>query len=94
MPHGPFARIPPKVSIRPGMWNVLQAALENTPTIAETATIDGPLQHRGTTAGFYNTTPIVKPSANPDTTGATLGALETEVNELKAMLRSLGLLTP
>lgn len=44
--------------------------------------------------GFYNATPIVQPSANADTSGATLGQLETEVNELKALLRSLGLLAP
>ncbi len=44
--------------------------------------------------GFYGTIPVVRPAANPDTTGATLAALETEVNELKAILRTLGLLTP
>ncbi len=33
-------------------------------------------------------------AANPNTSGATLAALETEVNELKATLRTLGLLTP
>ena len=33
-------------------------------------------------------------AANPDTTGATLAALETEVNELKALLRAAGILTP
>jgi hypothetical protein len=42
--------------------------------------------------GFYDKTPIVQPSANADTSGATLGQLETEVNELKALLRSLGLM--
>ena len=42
--------------------------------------------------GFYNKTPVVQPSANADTSGATLGQLETEVNELKALLRSLGLM--
>jgi len=36
MPHGPFTRIPPQVAVRPEMWNVLQVALENAPTLAET----------------------------------------------------------
>lgn len=33
-------------------------------------------------------------AANPDTSGATLLQLETEVNQLKALLRTVGLLTP
>lgn len=33
-------------------------------------------------------------AANPDTSGLTLAQVETEVNELKAMLRTQGLLTP
>jgi len=33
-------------------------------------------------------------TANPDTTGATLAALETEVNQLKALLRTAGILAP
>ncbi len=45
------------------------------------------------TLGFYGVTPVVRPLANADTSGVTLAALETEVNELKATLRSLGLLT-
>jgi len=32
-------------------------------------------------------------TANPDTTGAALAALETEVNELKATLRAAGILS-
>lgn len=55
-------------------------------------TIQGPLRHTGSTAGFFNKTPVAQPVANPDTSGATLAALETEVNELKAALRSLGLI--
>jgi len=43
---------------------------------------------------FWGATPVVRPAANADTSGATLGQLETEVNELKAMLRTVGLLTP
>lgn len=31
-------------------------------------------------------------AANPDTSGATLGELETEVNELKAALRTAGII--
>lgn len=44
--------------------------------------------------GIFGATPITKPAANPDTSGATIAQLEAEVNELKATLRSLGLLTP
>lgn len=36
--------------------------------------------------------PVTTQAANPDTTGAALGALETEVNELKAVLRTFGLI--
>ena len=35
---------------------------------------------------------VVAPTTNADTSGATLAALETEVNELKALLRSVGLM--
>jgi hypothetical protein len=42
--------------------------------------------------GFWGAAPVVRPAANPDTTGATLAALETEVNELKALLRTVGLM--
>lgn len=41
---------------------------------------------------FFNSIPIVQPLNNLNTTGATLAALETEVNELKQMLRDLGLM--
>jgi hypothetical protein len=37
-------------------------------------------------------TPAATQSANADTSGATLGELETEVNELKAVLRTFGLI--
>ena len=48
----------------------------------------------GTSAriGFFGATPVAKAAANADTSGATLAALETEVNELKALLRAYGLL--
>jgi hypothetical protein len=42
--------------------------------------------------GFFNGTPIVQESANADTSGATLRQLETEVNQLKQLLRNYGLL--
>jgi hypothetical protein len=56
--------------------------------------IAGQLDHDGTHVGFYGATPVTQPAANPDTSGATLAALETEVNELKALLRSVGLMAP
>ena len=37
-------------------------------------------------------TPVAQQSANADTSGATLGELETEVNELKAVLRAFGMI--
>lgn len=43
--------------------------------------------------GFYGAAAVTQPAANPDTSGATLAALETEVNEIKALLRSLGLMS-
>jgi len=46
----------------------------------------------GQKLSFWNATPVVQPAANPDTSGATLAGLETEVNELKALLRSVGLM--
>lgn len=39
-------------------------------------------------------TPSGTQAANADTYGATLGQLETEVNELKAVLRTFGLIAP
>lgn len=44
----------------------------------------------GQKLAFFNATPAVQQAANADTTGATLAALETEVNELKAVLRTFG----
>jgi hypothetical protein len=57
-------------------------------------TIAGAIDHNGTTVGFYGKTPVTQPAANADTSGATLAALETEVNEIKALLRSVGLMAP
>ena len=42
--------------------------------------------------GFWGKTPVVRPSAIPDTASATLVALEAEVNKLKALLRTVGLM--
>lgn len=42
--------------------------------------------------GFFNATPIAQPAANADTSGAILSALETEVNQIKQLLRDLGLM--
>lgn len=39
-------------------------------------------------------TPVGTQSANADTSGASLGTLEAEVNELKAVLRTFGLIAP
>lgn len=58
------------------------------------AIIGGALDHDGTTVGFYGTTPVTQPAANADTSGASLADLETEVNQLKALLRSVGLMAP
>ena len=44
--------------------------------------------------GFWGTTPVNQPDANADTSGATLTELETEVNELKALLREVGFMAP
>lgn len=43
--------------------------------------------------GFFGGGAANRMPANPDTSGATLAALETEVNELKAALRSAGLMS-
>lgn len=44
--------------------------------------------------GFYNATPVVQPAANADTSGATLPNLEIEVNQVKQLLRDVGLMAP
>lgn len=46
-------------------------------------------------ATFVTSSPVyAKAAANADTSGAALGALEAEVNELKSILRTAGILTP
>jgi hypothetical protein len=44
--------------------------------------------------GIGSISPIGTQAANPDTSGAALAALETEVNQLKATLRAFGLIAP
>lgn len=43
---------------------------------------------------FLGATPVVQQPAIPDTTGATIAALETEVNKLKAIIRTFGFILP
>lgn len=57
-----------------------------------TASISGALVHTGTSAGFYGKTAVAQPTALPNTSGATLGELETQVNSIKQKLRDLGLM--
>lgn len=60
----------------------------------EFGTTTGTKIGRGATQklGFWGATPVVRPSAIPDTSGATVETLEAEVNKLKSMLRSIGLM--
>lgn len=44
--------------------------------------------------GFFGATPVVQPAANPDTSSGSITTVETEVNQIKALLRSLGLMAP
>lgn len=44
------------------------------------------------TLAFFGAAPSTQKAANPDTSGATLAALETEVNQLKDVLRGYGLI--
>lgn len=46
----------------------------------------------GQKLGFWGVTPVTQRAANPDTSGATLGDLETEVNEIKQALRDVGII--
>jgi hypothetical protein len=57
-----------------------------------TTTLSGDLNHDGTNVGFFGTAPTTQRPANADTSGAALGALETEVNQIKQLLRDYGLL--
>ncbi len=42
--------------------------------------------------GFWGATPTTRPADIPNTTGATLEQLETELNAVKTMLRNIGLM--
>lgn len=85
----------------PGAFNVLRIDQSSLITVRDTynfAYSMGTGTKHGTAPtqkmGFWNAAPVVQPSANADTSGATLGDLETEVNQLKALLRSVGFMAP
>ena len=61
-----------------------------------TGTTTGTKIGTGTTQkiGFWNATPVVQPAANANTTGAILSDLEIEVNQLKQLLRDIGVMAP
>jgi hypothetical protein len=50
------------------------------------------LAHTGSSLGFFGVGPVARHANIADTSGAALAALETEVNALKALLRSYGLM--
>lgn len=50
------------------------------------------VQLTDSTLGFFGAVPVSQPAANADTSGALLAALETEINELKQLLRDVGLM--
>jgi hypothetical protein len=70
------------------------AATQNTGTTGSVVPLlNGTNTHAsGQFTAFGVGTTATQQAANPDTSGATLGQLETEVNELKAVLRSFGLI--
>lgn len=65
---------------------------EGTDIVCQTTT--GSMIGTGSTQkiGFWGATPVTQPVANADTSGASLGDLETEINQLKALLRTIGLM--
>jgi len=46
----------------------------------------------GQQLGFWGVTPVTQRAANADTSGVSLGDLETEVNEIKQALRDVGII--
>jgi len=50
------------------------------------------MAHNGTSLAFFGANAVAQRGANPDTTGATVAALEAEINELKSLLRAYGLM--
>lgn len=73
------------------------AATQNTGTSgAKVPLLSGSNTHASVQATLFavgSATPVGSQAANADTSGATLGQLETEVNELKAVLRTFGLIS-
>lgn len=83
--------------IVPSLTNNGTLTMNNDASLAQSitaGTVNGLKIGTGSTQklGFFNTTPVAQQAANPDTSGAILADLETEVNQLKAALRSLGLI--
>jgi hypothetical protein len=72
------------------------AAVQNTGTSgANVPLLNGANTHASAQCTLFavgSATPAGSQAANADTSGATLGQLETEVNELKAVLRAFGLI--
>lgn len=72
------------------------AATQNTGTSgANVPLLNAANTHASVTATLFavgSATPITTQAANADTSGATLGQLETEVNQLKQVLRDFGLI--
>jgi len=70
------------------------AATQNTGTSGATVPLlNGTNVHAsGQFTAFGVGTTATQQAANPDTSGATLGQLETEVNQIKAVLRAFGLI--
>lgn len=70
----------------------------NAASVAATGAVTGGSVNAGsvnagaTTLGLFGKAPVAQQPANPDTAAATLAALETEVNEIKATLRAYGLI--
>ena len=74
--------------------NLGTASTQNTGTSGATVPLlNGTNVHTsGQFTAFGVGTTATQQAANADTSGATLGQLETEVNELKAVLRAFGLI--
>lgn len=74
------------------------AATQNTGTSGATIPLlNGANTHASAQCTLFavgSATPVGTQAANADTSGAALAALETEVNELKAVLRTFGMIAP
>ena len=82
------------IEIEAGADNIIIINSHGTITIAAGATNIVAIGCTGsiTGAGAGVVVKLSQAAANADTSGATLGQLETEVNELKTLLRNTGLL--